>query len=89
MEPNDAKAPDPRPKADDAPVVGEAMLVVVSGDMPLAFPPAAPSPPNLFAAGYARTESGFVLSLLLLLGLDVDKESLLLLQTTVSCDTLA
>lgn len=89
MEPNDAKAPDPRPKAEDAPVVGEAMPVVVSGEMPLAFPPAAPSPPNLFAAEYARTESGFVLSLLLLLVLDVDKESLLLLQTTVSSDTLA
>ena len=34
-EPNDAKAPDPRPKADEAPVVGEAAFVVVSGAMPL------------------------------------------------------
>ena len=34
-DPNDAKAPDPRPKADEAPLVGEAVFVVVKGAMPL------------------------------------------------------
>ena len=34
-DPKDAKAPDPRPKAEDAPLVGEAVLVVVKGAMPL------------------------------------------------------
>ena len=34
-DPNDAKAPDPRPKADEAPLVGEAAFVVVKGAMPL------------------------------------------------------
>lgn len=34
-DPNDAKAPDPRPKAEDAPLVGEAVFVVVKGAMPL------------------------------------------------------
>ena len=33
--PKDANAPDPRPKADEAPLVGEATLVVVKGVMPL------------------------------------------------------
>lgn len=60
------------------------MPVVVSGEMPLAFPPIAPSPPNLFAAEYVRTDSGFGLSLPLLLVLDVDKESLLVLRGAVS-----
>ena len=32
-DPKDAKAPDPRPKADDAPLVGEATFVVVNGVM--------------------------------------------------------
>ena len=34
-EPKDAKAPDPRPKADEAPLIGEAAFVVVKGAMPL------------------------------------------------------
>ena len=34
-DPKDAKAPDPRPNAEDAPLVGEAVLVVVKGAMPL------------------------------------------------------
>lgn len=34
-DPNDAKAPDPRPKAEEAPLVGEEALVVVKGAMPL------------------------------------------------------
>ena len=34
-DPKEAKAPDPRPKADEAPLVGEATLVVVKGAMPL------------------------------------------------------
>lgn len=49
VDPNDAKAPEPSPKAEEAPVVGEEMFVVVKGDMPFivfAFPPALPSPVN-------------------------------------------
>lgn len=34
-DPKDAKAPDPRPKAEEAPLVGEAVLVVVKGAIPL------------------------------------------------------
>ena len=34
-DPKDAKAPDPRPKADEAPLVGDAVFVVVKGAMPL------------------------------------------------------
>ena len=34
-DPNEAKAPEPSPKADDAPDVGDATLVVVRGDIPL------------------------------------------------------
>ena len=34
-DPKDAKAPDPRPKADEAPLVGDAVFVVVNGAMPL------------------------------------------------------
>ena len=52
-DPKDANAPDPSPKAEDAPVVGEATVVVVKGEMPLKgldFPLAEPSPPNRFAA---------------------------------------
>ena len=52
-DPKDANAPDPSPKAEDAPVVGEATVVVVNGEMPLNgldFPLAEPSPPNLFVA---------------------------------------
>ena len=50
--PNDAKAPEPNPKAEDAPLVGEAMAEVVSGAMPLnglLLLLNDPSPPNRFA----------------------------------------
>ena len=80
VEPNDAKAPDPRPKAEDAPLVGEATPVVVRGEMPLrglALPAIEPSPPNRFAPEYVRADSGLGFSLLLLFELEVDKESLL------------
>lgn len=81
VEPNDAKAPVPSPKAEEAPDVGEATPVVVSGDMPLRVP-LFPSPPKRFAAEYVRDESGLVLSLVLL-ELDVDSESLLVLHCRV------
>ncbi len=51
-DPKDAKAPEPRPNADDAPLVGEATLVVVNGAMPLKGLDLLlkdPSPPNRFA----------------------------------------
>ena len=52
-DPKDANAPDPSPKAEDAPVVGEATVVVVKGEMPLKgldLPLVEPSPPKRFAA---------------------------------------
>ncbi len=53
-DPKDANAPDPSPKAEDAPFVGGVILFVFKGDMPLkglALPPADPSPPNRFVDG--------------------------------------
>jgi len=50
IEPNDAKAPDPKPNALDAPAVGEGMAVV-EGEIALngfVFPWDELSPPNLF-----------------------------------------
>lgn len=52
-DPKDANAPDPSPNAEDAPVVGEATVVVVKGEMPLNgldLPLAEPSPPKRLAA---------------------------------------
>lgn len=80
VDPKDAKAPDPKPKAEDAPDVGEATAVVLSEVMPLAalaLPPKAPSPPNFLDAEYVRVASGLLLSFELLLELAVDKDSLL------------
>ena len=51
-DPNDAKAPEPRPNAEDAPLVGDATLVVVSGAIPfngLVLLLKEPSPPKRFA----------------------------------------
>ena len=51
LDPKDAKAPEPSPKAEDAPVVGVDMPVVVNGDMPfsgLALSPALASGPSRF-----------------------------------------
>ena len=96
-EPNDAKAPDPNPKADEAPVVGEATLVVVTGAMPLnGFDLLLkdPSPPKRFVGWYGREDSDLVFSLVPLF---VDRDSLLelwssklsqLLQIVDSCSCL-
>jgi hypothetical protein len=60
--PNDAKAPVPRPKADDAPVVGEEMLFVVKGETLLngfERPPCELSaPPKRFEPENMRDEEG-------------------------------
>ena len=51
-DPNEAKAPEPSPNAEEAPLVGEATLVVVTGAMPLKGLDLLlndPSPPNRFA----------------------------------------
>ena len=51
-DPNEAKAPDPSPNAEEAPAVGEAILVVVTGAMPLNgfdLLLKEPSPPKRFA----------------------------------------
>lgn len=75
-EPKDAKAPEPRPKAEEAPFVGEMTPVVVTGAMPLrdGLPPAVCSPPNRLVAEYGRELSGLLFSLLVL---EVDREILL------------
>ena len=78
-EPKDANAPEPRPKAEDAPVVGEATLVVVKGAMALkglGFPWEEVSPTNRLAEENVRGESDFALSLLPL-AFEVERESLL------------
>ena len=78
-EPKEANAPVPRPKAEEAPVVGEAMPVVVDGEMALKgldLPCEDESPPNRLAAAKVRGESDFVLSLLGV-GFEVVRESLL------------
>ena len=59
VDPKDAKAPEPSPKAEDAPVVGVDTPVVVNGDMPLrglALSPALPSVPSRFATEYVRED---------------------------------
>lgn len=60
--PKDAKAPEPRPKAEDAPVVGGATLVVVKGAMPLSevLPAGVLSPPNRLVAEKVRDPGGLV-----------------------------
>lgn len=66
--PKDAKAPEPRPKADEAPGVGEATLVVVKGVMPLSEDLALGvlSPPYRLLAEKVRDPSGLPFSLLVL-----------------------
>lgn len=59
LDPKDAKAPEPSPKAEDAPVVGVDTPVVVNGDMPfsgLVLSPALPSVPSRFAAEDMRED---------------------------------
>ena len=78
-EPNEAKAPDPRPKAEDAPAVGEATLVAVAGEVVLkglGLPWEEVSPPKRRLEGNARGESCFAASLLLF-EVEVVKDSLL------------
>lgn len=90
VDPNDAKAPDPRPKAEEAPLVGDATLVVVKGAIPLnglVLLLKEPSPPNRFAGWYERALSPLLLSLLLLLVLSVESDNLLELgRKTVSTE---
>lgn len=71
-EPNDANAPEPRPKAEEAPVVGEATLVVATGAMRLSggltsdVPSDMPFPPNRLVAENVRDPSDRLFSLMLL-----------------------
>lgn len=64
-EPKDAKAPDPKPKAEEAPAVGEATLEVVKGVMPLreVLLPDVPSPPYRLVAENVREVSSLACSL--------------------------
>lgn len=63
-EPKDANAPDPKPKAEEAPAVGEATLEVVKGVMPLReVLPDGLSPPYRLVAEKLREPSGLPLSL--------------------------
>lgn len=79
-EPNDANAPEPRPNADDPPVVGDASPPVVSGATPLNgfLPPCDESPPNRFVEGKVR----WLLSALSACWseCDMERESLLVLE---------
>ena len=57
VEPNEAKAPEPSPNAEDAPVVGVVVLLALKGAMLLkgfVLPPLALSGPNRLAEGKAR-----------------------------------
>ena len=79
-EPKDAKAPEPRPKAEEAPLVGDATLVVVRGAIPfngLVLLLKEPSPPKRLVDWYGREFSVLMLSLLLLLDFSADSDSLL------------
>jgi hypothetical protein len=77
-DPNEAKAPDPKPNAEEPPaVVGEARPVLVNGEMALNgfLPPCDDvSPPRRFDAEYVR-DGGSGLS-----PWDMDRESLLVLE---------
>ena len=80
-DPNDAKAPEPNPKADEPAVVGEARPPPVNGEMALnGFRPPCDevSPPRRLVAEYVR-EGVSGLSLC-----DIDRESLLVLFYGVS-----
>ena len=84
-EPKEAKAPDPRPNAEEAPLVGDATLVVVRGAIPfkgLDLLLKEPSPPKRLAGWYGREFSGLILSLVLLLDFSVESDSLLELWKT-------
>jgi hypothetical protein len=79
-DPKDAKAPEPRPKAVEPPVVGEASPPDVNGETPLNgfLPPCDESPPNRFAAEKVRSRwSGFSFCCS---ECDMDRESLLVLE---------
>ena len=86
-EPKDAKAPEPRPNADEAPELGEEILVD-SGDIPLNgldLPCEKPSPPNRLVDVKVRGDS--VLLLLLTSELLVEMEGLLVLKSFGQRDT--
>ena len=78
-DPKEANAPVPKPKAEEAPAVGEATPVVVNGETALKgldLPCEDESPPKRLLLEKVRGESDFVLSLVGV-GLDVVRESLL------------
>ncbi len=64
-EPKDAKAPDPKPNAEEAPAAGEATFEVFKGVMPLRefLLPDVPSPPERLVAEKVREPSGLPFSL--------------------------
>ena len=78
-EPKDANAPEPRPNADEPPVVGEVTPPGVSGETPLNgfLPPCDESAPNRFAVEKVRC--GCSAFSLCCSECDMDSESLLVL----------
>ena len=90
-DPKDAKAPEPSPKAEDAPFgVGEEIFVVLRGGIPLnglGLPLPGVSLPKRFTDEYAR-DASVLLTSLLLVEFDVDKESLLELLRSLLTGTL-
>jgi len=79
-EPKDANAPDPRPNAEEPPVVGEARPPGVSGETPLKgfLPPCDESPPNRFVVEKVRW--GWSVFSFCCSECDIDRESLLVLE---------
>lgn len=78
-DPKEANAPEPSPKAKDAPLMGGVAVFVDKGVMPLnglGLPPADASAPKRFADAKARGDSVLLCSLLALLVFGVERESL-------------
>lgn len=84
-DPKEAKAPEPSPKAEEAPDVGDATLVVVKGAIPLNGLDLLlkdPSPPKRFAGWYGREDSVLFFSLVVSFVSAVERASLLELLST-------
>lgn len=71
-EPNDANAPDPKPKAEDAPLVGDATFVVARGVMPLRGFVLLLKESNRFACWYGRDPPSLLFSLTVPLALEIE-----------------
>lgn len=71
-EPKEANAPDPKPKAEDAPLVGEATFVVAKGAMPLRVFVLLLNESNRLAGWYVLVAPSLVFSLVVLIELEIE-----------------